>query len=281
MSTVRIYKVAELLATSSQEVLALLKQNHGIELKSASSTLEEIVARQFVDRLARQRGIELPKGDIFSEAAAKAVKKSGGPTSKKAAPEPPKPAAPSLPPPRLIKTMRPPVVPVAASPVEGAEAGEAEMVLPELEPVFEQPGMNAAVIDETDTVVPPSTHGPRPSKSHPPPSRRPRRRRSRRILSSSSRCLLRRQPSQPDRRPVRGASFRPVFAFASRSLARRRPRLRRCSPGGRFSRLNLGGYRRPPDRPGLHRLPLAARPPVVLGRRTRRALVQAPAPRRP
>ncbi|MFN2447979.1 MAG: translation initiation factor IF-2 [Vicinamibacterales bacterium] len=160
MSTVRIYKVAELLATSSQEVLALLKQNHGIELKSASSTLEEIVARQFVDRLARQRGIELPKGDIFSEAAAKAVKKSGGPTSKKAAPEPPKPAAPSLPPPRLIKTMRPPVVPVAASPVEGAEAGEAEMVLPELEPVFEQPGMNAAVIDETDTVVPPSTHGP-------------------------------------------------------------------------------------------------------------------------
>ena len=79
LATVRIYKVAELLNTTSQEVLQLLKQNHGIELKSASSTLEEIVARQFVDRLARQRGIELPKGDIFSEAAAKAVKKAGGP----------------------------------------------------------------------------------------------------------------------------------------------------------------------------------------------------------
>ena len=37
-------------------------------------TLEEIVARQFVDRLAKQRGITLPKGDIFSEQAVKAVK---------------------------------------------------------------------------------------------------------------------------------------------------------------------------------------------------------------
>ncbi len=72
MSTVRIYKVAELLNTTSQEVLALLKKNHGIELKSASSTLEEIVARQFVDRLAKQRNITLPKGDIFSEQAGQA-----------------------------------------------------------------------------------------------------------------------------------------------------------------------------------------------------------------
>ena len=41
LSTVRIFKVAELLETTSQEVLALLKRDHGIELKSASSTLEE------------------------------------------------------------------------------------------------------------------------------------------------------------------------------------------------------------------------------------------------
>ena len=74
MATVRIYKVAELLNTTSQEVLDLLKKNHGIELKSASSTLEEIVARQFVERLAKQRGIELPKGDIFSEQAVKSAK---------------------------------------------------------------------------------------------------------------------------------------------------------------------------------------------------------------
>ena len=55
MSTVRIYKVAELLDTTSQEVLALLKRDHGIEVKSASSTIEEVVGRQFVERLARQR----------------------------------------------------------------------------------------------------------------------------------------------------------------------------------------------------------------------------------
>ena len=67
MATVRIYKVAELLGTTSQEVTALLKRYHGIEVKSASSTIEEVVARQFVERLARQRSIPLPDGDVFSE----------------------------------------------------------------------------------------------------------------------------------------------------------------------------------------------------------------------
>jgi translation initiation factor IF-2 len=114
LSTVRIYKVAELLNTTSQEVLALLKKAHGIELKSASSTLEEIVARQFVDRLAKQRGITLPKGDVFSEEAGKAVKSAAAKTKSapgkkaaSAAPEPQKPAVPTLGPPRLIKKARP------------------------------------------------------------------------------------------------------------------------------------------------------------------------------
>ena len=111
MATVRIFKVAELLGTTSQEVLHLLKQNHGIELKSASSTVEEIVARQFVERLARQRSIELPKGDIFSETAAKPVKGKAGAPKKGQAPEPPKPAGPPLPAPRLIRTVRPPTAP--------------------------------------------------------------------------------------------------------------------------------------------------------------------------
>ena len=93
MSTVRIYKVAELLNTTSQEVLELLKKAHGIELKSASSTLEEIVARQFVDRLAKQRGIELPKGDVFSEQAVKpAAKGKATPGKKGSAAAPPEPA---------------------------------------------------------------------------------------------------------------------------------------------------------------------------------------------
>ncbi len=135
MATVRIYKVAELLNTTSQEVLQLLKQNHGIELKSASSTLEEIVARQFVERLARQRSIELPKGDMFSEAAAKAAKK-GGPAGKKAAAaEPARPAAPSLPPPRLIRTVKPatPAAPLeddidGAPPLEAPEEGPVPVV---------------------------------------------------------------------------------------------------------------------------------------------------------
>jgi translation initiation factor IF-2 len=124
LSTVRVYKVAELLDITSNDVLALLKKNHGIELKSASSTLEEIVARQFVERLAKQKGITLPKGDMFSEQAAKQVKTAAkgkaAPGKKGAAPapEPPKPAAPTLGPPRLIKKARP----VEAQPEEAVAA---------------------------------------------------------------------------------------------------------------------------------------------------------------
>ena len=105
MATVRIYKVAELLDTTSQEVLALLKRDHGIELKSASSTIEEVVARSFVERVARQRNISLPGGDMFAEhpAPAKGGKKAALPKR----PEPPKPAAPVLGPPRLVKTIKP------------------------------------------------------------------------------------------------------------------------------------------------------------------------------
>src|SRR5207249_5098214 len=98
MATVRIYKVAELLNTTSQEVTALLKRDHGIEVKSASSTIEEVVARQFVDRLARQRNIALPSGDIFAETP---VAKGKKPAAAKKPAEPVKPAAPALPPPRL------------------------------------------------------------------------------------------------------------------------------------------------------------------------------------
>src|SRR6478672_3915018 len=106
MATVRIYKVAELLNTTSQEVMALLKRDHGIEVKSASSTIEEVVGRQFVDRLARQRGVTLPSGDIFAERPAPPAAKKPA-LGKKV--EPPKPPAPTLGPPRLIKTVRPPV----------------------------------------------------------------------------------------------------------------------------------------------------------------------------
>ncbi|HEY3157521.1 MAG TPA: translation initiation factor IF-2 [Vicinamibacterales bacterium] len=117
MATVRIYKVAELLGSTSQEVLALLKRDHGIELKSASSTIEEVVARSFVERVARQRGISLPGGDMFAETPAPpkgGAKKTASP--KKA--EPPKPTAPVLGPPRLVKTIKPLHPPAPTPPAE-------------------------------------------------------------------------------------------------------------------------------------------------------------------
>ena len=152
MSTVRIYKVAELLNTSSQEVTTLLKKM-GIDVKSASSTIEEVVARQLVDRLARDRNISLPTGDIFAETPVVKGKK-GAPPAKKAA-EPAKPVAPALPPPRLVKMAKPVAAPAEtveeiAEPVEEPEieAPEPEPVEPEVviaaeapvaEPVVEAP----------------------------------------------------------------------------------------------------------------------------------------------
>ena len=94
MATVRMYKVAELLGLSSQEAMTLLKQETGIDVKSASSSIEEIVARQFVERQARKRNIALPPGALFADAPA--AKKPGK------APEPP-PVAPVMRP-RLVKT---------------------------------------------------------------------------------------------------------------------------------------------------------------------------------
>ena len=169
MSTVRIYKVAELLNTSSQEVTSLLKKM-GIDVKSASSTIEEVVARQLVDRLARERNISLPGGDIFAEAPVVKGKK-GGPPAKKGA-EPAKPVAPALPPPRLVKMAKPVAAPaeeVAADVVEPEEPEiieepEPEPVVPEVvavveappEPVVEAPvevPPPAAVVEEPAPVV--------------------------------------------------------------------------------------------------------------------------------
>ena len=161
MSTVRIYRVAELLSTTSQEVTALLKRDHGIEAKGASSTIEEIVARQFVERLARQRNIALPSGDIFAETPAAKGKKAA--VAKKAA-EPVKSAAPALPPPRLVKAVRP-VAPIAA---EAEAVVETEPVLPAIEAVAQEPMVenvefeppSEPPVDETPEPVKPSIEAP-------------------------------------------------------------------------------------------------------------------------
>ncbi len=181
MSTVRIYKVAELLNTSSQEVTALLKKM-GIDVKSASSTIEEVVARQFVERLARERNVQLPGGDIFAETPA-AKGKKGSPPAKKA--EPVKPAAPSLPPPRLVKAARPaaaaapaapPPEPVVHAPEPALEPPPPAVVQPpEPEPpapepivVAEAPPPPEPVIEPPPAPAPPIAAASQPQPAEPP-----------------------------------------------------------------------------------------------------------------
>jgi translation initiation factor IF-2 len=119
-----MYKVAELLGLSSQDAMALLKSETGIDVKSASSSIEEIVARQFVERQARKRQIALPPGPLFADTPA--VKRPGAKGGK--APEPPKPAGPVLRP-RLVKTHKP----VTADESVAAEAPEPIHVEPAAE----------------------------------------------------------------------------------------------------------------------------------------------------
>lgn len=107
-----------MLGLQSQEVIDLLKREHGIEVKSASSTIEEIVARQFVDRVAREREIALPRGPLFSSTPRRAATKKGR-AAKQAKAEPPAPAKPTLGPPRLVKS---------AKAARQAEAAAAEVI---------------------------------------------------------------------------------------------------------------------------------------------------------
>ena len=155
MATVRIYKVAELLGMSSQEATTLLKQETGIDVKSASSSIEEIVARQFVERHARKRQITLPAGPLFADAPA--------PKKSSKAPEPPKPTTPVLRP-RLVKVVKP-----AAAPGEG-EAETAHATAPVEEHVEAEP-------------APPSSRSRKPWRRSSSAGRRKRRRSS---LSTSA-----------------------------------------------------------------------------------------------
>ena len=138
-------------------MVALLKRDHGIEVKSASSTIEEVVARQFVERLARQRRIALPAGDIFADVPVPKGKKAPPPRKV----EPPKPA---LPPPRLIKTIRPhpveaPLVePILEAPDEAAYEPVVEPVVSAAEPTAAAPP--AAPPEAVPPEVEPPLHEP-------------------------------------------------------------------------------------------------------------------------
>jgi translation initiation factor IF-2 len=149
LATVRIYKVAELLGLSSQEAMTLLKQETGIDVRSASSSIEEIVARQFVERQARKRQIALPPGPLFAETPTAAKHKGK-------APEPPKPAGPALRP-RLVKTHRPADgTDAAASATEepaAHEATDAAVAEPATEEV-ETPAAAVAVAESEPIAAP-------------------------------------------------------------------------------------------------------------------------------
>jgi translation initiation factor IF-2 len=165
LSTVRIYRVAELLNTTSQEVMALLKRDHGIEVKSASSTIEEVVARQFVERLARQRNVSLPPpAQMFAEAPAVAKgKKPVRPV------EPPPKPAPTLGPPRLIKTITPrPVAPATdeALPAEGISAVTTADAL-EIEQSVEAVPPPSPALEISPLVEPPPANAPPPAAIEP------------------------------------------------------------------------------------------------------------------
>jgi len=146
LATVRIYKIAELLSMSSQDVVTLLRKESGIEVKSASSTIEEVVAASFVERQARERKITLPgKSTWFVDApAAKAGGKKGGKAAKAAAPEPAAPA-PTLRP-RLIKAPKPAPVPeeAVAETAEAAPAAEAPEEIVDSAAAIETPAEPAA-----------------------------------------------------------------------------------------------------------------------------------------
>ena len=296
MSTVRIYKVAELLGLSSQDAINLLKQDTGIDVKSASSSIEEIVARQFVERHARKRQIVLPPGHLFSDSAA-----ARKPAGKGKAPEPPKPAAPTLRP-RLVKTIKPlpgaeaageaeadaaaiEGAPVEAAPVEVEPVGVEAAAPPVEAPEAETPA--AAAVDETVETSPAPAFepvpAPAPVAAAPPPAPAPpvAARPIGRMVPPTRRLRIE-DPLTGEAPAARPVAPRPVVRPTAAPPAPTRPsvpgpaRPAAMRPGGApMGRPPIGGPRplpsqpiRPPGPPGLR--PGMPRPPMrQYGPRTR------------
>jgi len=274
LSTVRIYRVAELLNTSSQEVTALLKKM-GIDVKSASSTIEEVVARQFVDRLARDRNIQLPGGDIFAETPV-AKGKKGAPPPKKGV-EPVKPAAPSLPPPRLVKAARPAAAPVVAAPEAVVEIEEpppapapppvAEVPEPPPAPepvvVAEAPAPAPEPVLEAPPAAPVPVPEPVAASQPPPPAEPPKPPTAGRVVPPTLRLRIEEQrpttptaplPTSPAPRVVPRLAPKPKTAVPPSARPPSQPSAGTPRPGAQSAR--PGGTSMPPR-------PAGPRPPQM------------------
>ena len=151
-----------MLGLPSQLVIDLLRRDHGIEVKSASSTVEEVVARQFAQRIAGERNIELPAGQLFAgNAPRRSVAKRGRLTKTKQKNDvPAKPAKPTLGPPRLVKDAKAVRVAAQAAAVE-AETTVLESVTNE-EPEKLQPESPPKILEKPAAAAPPPVRPPAP-----------------------------------------------------------------------------------------------------------------------
>ena len=98
---IRLFQIARELGIETQQVVELLREL-GIEAKSASSTVEEIVATQFCRRVARERNLVLREGPLFQQKPSPKGKRGA-----KGKPEPAPAPRPALGKPRLIKVPKP------------------------------------------------------------------------------------------------------------------------------------------------------------------------------
>ncbi|HVJ25982.1 MAG TPA: translation initiation factor IF-2 [Vicinamibacterales bacterium] len=248
MATVRIYKVAELLNTTSQEVMALLKRDHGIEVKSASSTIEEVVAREFVSRMARQRGLNVPSNASFADTPLPAKGKKPGHGKPQ---EPVKPAAPALPPPRLVKSAKP-IMP--QEPAAPPAAAESVLIPAEVPPPVEAVEEPQPVVQHEEEPVAPPPPAPEPVA---PPQPIVAREEPPSAVPEPEPEPVRAPVAEPTPEPVRPAAAAPVAA-PPRSVTP--PHVPRVVPP--TLRLRVEDPRTGQAPPAPPRRPMLVRPPV-------------------
>ena len=284
MATIRIYKVAEVLGIPSQEVIDLLKREHGIEAKSASSTIEEIVARQFAERTARERNLSLPAGPLFSAKSRSASRGRKGAKTPEAA------ARPRLGSPRLVKAPKvaPPVV--LEEPPDETEAPPAAEATPAVEAPPSEPAP-AEPVEAAPPVPAASAQSPVPAAAAPPSApvaTKPVTPTGRLVpsmlklrIEDTAPSLLPPAPAASAKLPASPAAARPAPThLGARPLAPTRPRpgsrpigpapTRPSTPPGGPRPLPAQPFRPPSGRPAVGYRPSFRPPPRRFGARKRR-----------